>query len=127
MFLWLFSILWNVLVKKGPWYHWYPGATRYTPNARPHQMNIMTHKSVPKVGFASQTRVNGSPFISRASSVEEKNQAYEVWSSVVGAATPQQEKHMVGRFLFPLVNIIKSFGSTIKLCLFLLHRVFRFL
>ena len=58
--MWLFFILWNVVVKQGPWYHFYPGAARYTPNGRPRQMNIMTHNSVPKAGFASQTRVNAS-------------------------------------------------------------------
>ena len=63
------------MVKQGPWYHWYLGAARYTPNGRPHQMNIMTHNSVPKDGFASQTRVNGSPSIARERFVEEKNQA----------------------------------------------------
>ena len=73
--MWLYFILWNVVVKQGPWYPWYPGAARYTPNGIPHQMNIMTHNSVPKDGFASQTRVNGSPSISRASSIIETNQA----------------------------------------------------
>ena len=73
--MWLFFILWNVVVKQVPWYHWYPGAARYTPNCRPSQMNIMTHNLVPKDGFASQTRVNGSPSIARASYVVEKNQA----------------------------------------------------
>ena len=71
--MWLFFILWNVVVKQGPWYHFYPGAARY--NGTHHQMNIMTHNSVPRDGFASQIRVNGSPSISRASSVEETNQA----------------------------------------------------
>ena len=52
--MWLFFILWNVVVKQGPWYHWYPRAARYTPNGRPRQMNIMTHNSVPKAGFASK-------------------------------------------------------------------------
>ena len=70
--MWLFFILWNVVVKQGPWYPW---AARYKPNGRPRQMNIMTHNSVPKAGFASQTRMNGYPSISRASSVEETNQA----------------------------------------------------
>ena len=70
--MWLFFILWNVVVKQGPWY---PGDEKYTPNGRPLQINIMTHNSVPNVGFASQTRVNGSPSISRASFVEETNQA----------------------------------------------------
>ena len=73
--MWILFILWNVVVNQGPWYPWYPGATRYTPNGMPHQMNVMTNNSVPKAGFASQTRVNGSPSISRASSVEETNQA----------------------------------------------------
>ena len=71
----LFFILWNVVVKLGPWYHWYLGAARYTPNGRPRQMNIMTHNSITKVDFASQTRLNGSPYIAIASSVEKTNQA----------------------------------------------------
>ena len=71
--MWLFFILWNVVVNQGPWYPWYPRAARYTPNGRPRQMNIMTHNLVPEVGFASQTRVNGSPSISRESFIEEKN------------------------------------------------------
>ena len=64
-------ILWNVVVNQGPWYL---GAARYTPNGRPRQMNIMTHNSVTKADFASQTRVNGSPYIAIASSIEETNQ-----------------------------------------------------
>ena len=48
---------------------------KYTPNCRPRQMNIMTHNSFPEANFPSQIRVNGSPSISRASSVEETNQA----------------------------------------------------
>ena len=36
--MWLFFISWNVVVKQGPWYHWYPGAARYTPNCRPHHL-----------------------------------------------------------------------------------------
>ena len=72
IFMWLlYFILWNVVVKQGPWY---PGAARYTSNGRPLQMDIMTQNSVPKDGFASQTRVNGSPSIARASYVVETNQ-----------------------------------------------------
>ena len=33
------------------------GAARYRSNGRPLQMNIMTQNSVPKDGYASQTRV----------------------------------------------------------------------
>ena len=33
------------------------GDTRYTSNGIPHQMNIMTQNSVPKDGYACQTRV----------------------------------------------------------------------
>ena len=32
-------------------------AARYTSNGRPPQMNIMTHNSVPKDGYACETRV----------------------------------------------------------------------
>ena len=63
------------MVNQGPWYHWYHGDAKYTPNGRPHQMNIMTHNSVPKANFTSQTRVNGSPSIAKESSIEEINQA----------------------------------------------------
>ena len=119
--MWLFFILQNVVAKQGPWY---PGDEKCTPNGRPLQINIMTHNSVPKANFTSQTRVNGSPFIAKASSIEEKNKTQEVWSSMEVVATPQQENHMVQRFLFPLGKVIKSFGSTIKLCCFLLHSIF---
>ena len=58
--VYLAKFLFYVVVKQGPWYHWYHGDARYTPNGRPHQMKTMTHNSVPKAGFASQTRVNAS-------------------------------------------------------------------
>ena len=62
-------------MKHDPWYHWYRVAARYTPNGITHQMNTMTHNSVHKATFASETRVNGSPSIQREIFIEEKNQA----------------------------------------------------
>lgn len=83
---------------------WYSGAAKYTPNGRPREMNNMTQTSVPNAGFAPQTAVNGSASIAGASSVVATNQASEVWSSVLAAATPQQQKQMLGERLFPLVQ-----------------------
>lgn len=83
---------------------WYPGAAKYTPNGRPREINNMTQASVSNASFAPQTAMNGSASIAAASSVVATNQASEVWSSLLAAATPQQQKQMLGERLFPLVQ-----------------------
>jgi len=81
---------------------WHP--VKYMPNGRPHEINNMAQTSIPNAGFAPQTAMNGSASVAGSSSVGATNQASEVWSSLLAAASPPQQKQMLGERLFPLVQ-----------------------
>lgn len=81
---------------------WHP--VKYASNGRPREINNIAQTSVPNAGFAPQTAMNGSASVVGASSVVATNQASEGWSSFLAAATPQQQKQMIGERLFPLVQ-----------------------
>eukprot|EP01018_Ginkgo_biloba_P021628 Gb_11804 [translate_table: standard] len=81
---------------------WQP--VKYMPNGRPREMNNSLQSSVPITSFTPQTALNAPGAAVGANSVPVLNQGAEMLSSTLAAASPQEQKQILGERLFPLVQ-----------------------